>query len=83
MNGVLFFGAGAVMALLYLMHLRGQAGSFGGSGVHVLFWTFPVRFILLCLGLGGLCYVFPAMTLHTAAGVVAGRLGLLWLMGRR
>ncbi len=83
MNGLLFFGAGAVMALLYLIHLRGQAGGFGGSGARALFWTLPVRLALLSLAAGGLCYAFPAMTLHTAAGLVAGRLGLLWLMGRR
>ena len=83
MKEILFFIGGNIMALLYFYHLYLQLTTLQKRRKHLLYGMFPLRFLLLSILLGTLCFFYPSMTLYMVAGLLSGRVAVFYLVKRK
>ncbi|MDD3592782.1 MAG: hypothetical protein PHO65_09075 [Sulfurovum sp.] len=73
MKALLLFFAGLLVGSLYFTHLYLQLQNLKKAHKIPLFFTFPVRFLLLSIVLGMLFYRFDALAVYAVFGVLLCR----------
>ena len=73
MKALLLFFAGLLIGSLYFWHLYLQLQNLKKAHKIPLFFTFPVRFLLLSILLGMLFYRFDTLAVYSVFGVLICR----------
>jgi len=76
MQEVLLFFTGLWIGFLYFGHLYLQLQNLTKKCKIPIFFTFPVRFVLLSIVLGILFYLFNTLAIYAVFGFIISRFGI-------